>query len=391
MVILFYYGYGDSLGFYQGGVFVKTILANTGDPFSTFFMNGDEFTKLLTTLPDQDISLPVGIAAESNLIVMKISALFSYFSFNSYLITSLFFGLFSFFGLWKLFCVMNEVSQKKAERLLAYAVLYTPSIWFWGSGLMKDSICIGAIGLIVYYLHKIFIKRKFKITDPVLLIFLIYLLYSIKSYLAIVLLLSIAMAYVLNLVIISKKSPLRMIAVVFILFVSATIILVSASSTITSIMDDSQKNTETFQKAYEHSDIDDERSKGSFAGTTSSNSLSEIILKSPIAIVTTLYRPFVWETQKPIMLFSALESLLSLLATIYVLIKCRIWKFFSHILNDPYLFTCFSFTVVLGIIIGFSTFNFGTLVRYRLPVLPFFFFGLIYIYIKNKEATLKLS
>ena len=88
------------------------------------------------------------------------------------------------------------------------------------------------------------------------------------------------------------------------------------------------------------------------------------------------------------MLFSALESLILLLATVYVLVKCHVYKFFYYIFSDPYLLFCFVFSVTLGIIIGFSTFNFGTLVRYRLPILPFYSFMLLAIYIKNKEAEL---
>ena len=129
----------------------------------------------------------------------------------------------------------------------------------------------------------------------------------------------------------------------------------------------------------------------SFSGATISTSVPDIILASPVAIFTTLFRPFIWETRKPIMLFSALESLVLLIATLYVLFKCRIFKFFYYIFGDPYLFFCFVFTMILGIIIGFSTFNFGTLVRYRLPILPFYFFMLLYIYTKNNDAAAKRS
>ena len=114
--------------------------------------------------------------------------------------------------------------------------------------------------------------------------------------------------------------------------------------------------------------------------------LPNIILRSPLAVFTTLYRPFLWESNKPIMFLSALESALILLATVYLLVKCRISKFFYYIFTDPYIFFCFTFSILLGVIVGFSTFNFGTMVRYRLPILPFYFFMLLLIYIKIREA-----
>ena len=391
LVIQYYYGYGDSTTFYQGSNFIRKVVVNTGDPFSTFFMSSDDFTKILPSLADPDVTLPTGIDIVSNLTIMKISALLSYISFNSYVIISLFFGLFAFIGLWKLFSALNEVTDKKGERLLAIAVLYTPSVWFWGGGLIKDSVCIGAIGLIVYFVHKIFIKRKFKLKDPLLLILMFYLLFTIKNYLAGVLMASAVLSFVLAVILNSKKSPLRLLTVILVLVVSATVIVAGISSSVDSIIDDSKDNIETFKRAYDNADVDDERSMASFSATTINNSLTDIILASPVAIFTSLFRPFVWEAKKPIMLFSALESLITLLATLFVLIKCRVWKFFYYIFTDPYIFFCFVFSIALAAIVGFTTFNFGTLVRYRLPILPFYFFMLLFIYIKYKEPNAKAT
>ena len=159
MVIKYYYGFGDSFGFYDGGNFLRKMISATGDPIRPFFMTGSDFEKLGIITTDSDLSLPTGITIDSNLAIMKISTLLSYFCFNSYLIISLFFGLFTFTGLWKLYRTLNEISQKRTEKFLAYLVLYTPSICFWGSGLIKDSVCLGALGFIGTYVYRIFIKR----------------------------------------------------------------------------------------------------------------------------------------------------------------------------------------------------------------------------------------
>ena len=194
MVIQYFYGYGDSFGFFEGGKFIRNLIGSTGDPFTPFISSGEDFQKMALVNSGSDFVLPTGIDTDSNLIVMKISALLSYLSFNSYIIISLFFGMFSFIGLWKLFKTLNEISQKKGQKMLAIAILYTPSIWFWGSGLIKDSLCLGCIGLLAYFFHKIFIKKKFGIKDPILMLLLFYFLFSLKSYLASVMLASIALS-----------------------------------------------------------------------------------------------------------------------------------------------------------------------------------------------------
>ena len=387
MVIRYYYGYGDSFVFFQGSTAIRRIIEQTGNPFNVFFTSPDDFLKNYGSIGDSDINIPPGMDIGSNLIIMKISAILSYISFNSYMVVSSFFGLFSFLGTWKLFSVFNEITHKKGEKLFAISILYLPSIWFWGSGLMKESVCMGALGLIVFYIYKIFIKGKFRATDPIILLLVFYLLFIVKNYLAIVLLISMVLGYIISLLAKSKSNPAKFFTILFLLFISGAVFIISSSATLNSIIEDSKANIETFKTAYENAVNDDERSLAGFTGVTISESPVDIILESPIAVFTSLFRPFLWETKKALMFLSAIESLLTLLATLFVFVKCRGLKFFLYIFTEPYLFFCFIYTILLGAIIGFSTFNFGTLVRYRLPILPFYFFMLLFIYLK----TIKLN
>ena len=386
MIIQYYYGYGDSFGFYQGGNFIRNVISTTGDPFSPFFMSSDDFEKAYSIANVGDLTLPTGIDVDSNLTLMKLSALLSYISFNSYIIISLFFGLFSFAGLWRLYKTFNEILEKKSPYLLALGVLYVPSVCFYGSGLIKDSICLGAIGFIVYYMYRIFVQKKIKYRELVLLPIMIFLLFVVKSYIAIALMASMAFTYVIYVFQKSRKSLLKLVVLGFVFIASATIMVLSLSSTITSIIDNSKTNLESFEGAYQT--LDEDENGSGFANSNNDISLSGIILRSPSAALTTIFRPFVWEVTKPIMAFSALESLLALMATLYILAKCRILNFFYYSFTDPYILFPLAFSFILALIIGLSTFNFGTLVRYRLPILPFYFFVLLAVYIKNKEARL---
>lgn len=384
MVVQYYYGYGDSFGFFQGSNFIRNVISSTGDPFTPFFMSSDDFEKAYGIVGSSDLTLPTGIDVDSNLTVMKISAALSYVSFNSYVVISMFFGLFAFTGLWKLYKTFNEILEKKTPKLLAFAVLYMPSVCFYGSGLIKDSICLGAIGFIVYYMHKVFVKKKFQRRILVLLPVMVFLLFIIKSYIAIGLMLSMAFAYMIHVFLRNKKSLLKLIALTVVFLASTIVLVVSLSSTLSSIIEDSKTHLESFQGAF--SNLDEEDNGSGFTNDNDDISANGIISRTPLAVVTTVFRPFLWEVKKPIMLFSALESLLALLATLFVLVKCRVFKFFYYIFTDPNILFSFVFSMLLAVIIGLSTFNFGTLVRYRLPILPFYFFMLLSIYTNNKEA-----
>jgi hypothetical protein len=385
MVIQYYYGYGDSFGFYSGGNFLRKLVSTEDNPFSPFFMNGKEFQAKFAMNADSEVALPIGIEVDSNLLVMKTSALFSYLSFNCYLIISLFFSMFSFLGTWGLFKVFNEYNNKKNIKLLAYAVMYLPSICFWGSGLIKDSLCLGATGFIIYYMYKIFVKNKYNIKYILLLPLLLYFLFLLKNYVAIALVISAVFGYVILLISKSKKNPLKLGFIILILLIANVLITIGISSTIKTLLEESKSQIETFKGAYEYASIDDERSMASFTGGDFDPSVGGILLKSPSAIFTTIFRPFLWETRKLIMLFSSLESFLLLLVTLYLLFKTRVIGFFYYIFSDPIIFFAFTFTILLSAIVGFTTFNFGTLVRYRLPMLPFYCFMLLAIYSKHKS------
>ena len=52
---------------------------------------------------------------------------------------------------------------------------------------------------------------------------------------------------------------------------------------------------------------------------------------------------------------------------------------------------CFLFSIVFAMFVGASTLNFGTLVRYKIPCLPFYTIALFLIYEKVKERSIRKS
>ncbi len=385
MVVQYYYGYGDSFGFYQGAQVIKKIIESNGNPVSAFFLNGEELTKLYKFSGGDDLYMVAGLSNSASLLVYKTTALLSYISFNSYLVISVFFGLFSFAGVWKLFCVFNEMQQQSFQKWLAYSVLFLPSVCFWGSGLMKDSLCLGLVGFIFSAGYNLFVKRIYSLKHVLVLLLFMYVLLVIKGYIISALLLAALLTYTANLILKSRGNIIKLSFVLLILIASGVFIYFSVSSTVESLIEESKSQIETFKNTYENISETDDRSMAGFKEADFDFTLTGIILRLPQKVGSTLFRPFIWETHKPIMIFSALESLLMLLTLLYVMVKCRPFRFFYYIATAPELFFSFVFIVMLAAIVGFTTFNFGTLVRYRLPILPFYFFMLLSVYKKYQQ------
>jgi hypothetical protein len=388
MVVQYYYGYGDSFIYFDGGSFLRRAVTETGHIASVYSMNGEELSRMANTIGWGNNYLEGTLLNDSNLMLIKITGLLSYLTFNKYLVSSLFFGFFSFIGLWKLFMTFNHILENKHVKILGYAVLYFPSVWFWGSGLLKDSICFGMLGLIIYYLYKNLIQKKTAVKDFFIIITCFYLIFIIKSYIAGVLVVSFAVALIVF-IISTRNSVGAKLGIAFTTIVIGILfITVTLNVYLENTLEESATMIEMSKNIYSNSETDDERSRGSFDAGDFDLSPTGILARAPAAAFTTLYRPFIWETRKPIMLLSAVESFLLLLATLFLFYKTRVYRFFLYCFGNPYIIFSFLFVIMLGAVVGLTTFNFGTIARYRVPLLPFISFLLVMIYNKiNIQAA----
>ena len=121
-----------------------------------------------------------------------------------------------------------------------------------------------------------------------------------------------------------------------------------------------------------------------------SPTINGMLSKFPLAVNVTLFRPYFWESKKIIVALSALEAILFLFLTLKILISVGPAKTWKTISNDPTIQFCLVFSIIFAFAVGISSYNFGSLSRYKIPCLPFYALGLILIYYKNKPLNKKL-
>lgn len=123
-------------------------------------------------------------------------------------------------------------------------------------------------------------------------------------------------------------------------------------------------------------------------GVEFDGTFSGLIKLAPVAVFTTFFRPFIWESHKMSQMIASLESTVLLFLTLFIILKAGLINFIKLILSDPLIMYCFLFSIVFATFVGASTLNFGTLVRYKIPCLPFYIISLFLIYEKAKERSL---
>ena len=109
---------------------------------------------------------------------------------------------------------------------------------------------------------------------------------------------------------------------------------------------------------------------------------------APAGVNVTLFRPYLWEARKPIVMISALESLVCLIFSIVVIFRNNPIKVVQRVLSDETLQFCLIFTLIFAFAVGVSTANFGSLVRYKIPCLPFFTAFLIILFYPPKQELI---
>lgn len=320
--------------------------------------------------------------------VVRIAALFDLLTFSTYSATALLFSIFSFAGGWLLFLAFYERSPQ-LHKWQALATLFIPSVIFWGSGLMKDTLTFSAIGFLTYSISHLFLKRKFSISIFLLMILSIWILFSVKKYILLCYMPAVILWVYTSKIVQIQSRVLKLLIIPF-----ATVLLIASGYYSVLLIGEDDPRYSIARLAitaritaydigfYSGRDAGSGYSLGELDGT-----FSGLLTKIPEAINVSLFRPYLWEVRNPLMLLSAFESLVLIVLTFYVVVRKRL--LFFKALSDPTVIFCLVFSLTFAFAVGVSTFNFGTLARYKIPLLPFYVLAMGYIInYSNKERKL---
>jgi hypothetical protein len=227
--------------------------------------------------------------------------------------------------------------------------------------------------------YEIFFTRKKIIKNILIVIIAAYLLFEIKDYILFSFSAAILLWLLISWTFSIKALFLRVLflSFIFITAIGSSFFLIHyIGEEITTLAVKSLLENTVSTGKYLHN-ISEQSDGSSYDIGKVDPTIQGFISMAPKAINVTLFRPYLWESKKLIIFFSAVESTFILLYFIYVLFKNKIVFFFTKIMKDPFLILCVFFTLVFAMFVGISSFNFGTLVRYKIPCIPFFLIALV--------------
>jgi len=370
----FYYSGGDTYNYHTLGSRVI---------WETFFEEPSVALRMIFNPPPQPqlykyASHVIFYNDPSSLVVVRIASLLDFITFSSYSGTAVLFAFISFLGMWYFFLVFYE-RWPHLKGWLAFCSLFVPSVIFWASGILKETIVISCLGVIVYQIKRNLIDKAISIPGIILLLCCAILIFAVKKYVLICFApAALFWIYASNLQKV-RSIVVRIILVPLVIAIAAVsgyyaVLKIGESDSRYSLNNIALTARTTAYDIgfYSGRDAGSGYSLGEFDGTFQS-----MIGYFPQAVNVSLFRPYLWEVKNPLMLFSAVESTIIALITIVLLLRHPIR--FARSLIIPDVIFCLVFSITFAFAVGISTYNFGTLSRYKVPLVPFYLVALTII------------
>ncbi|MEM6263207.1 MAG: hypothetical protein AAGI38_11915 [Bacteroidota bacterium] len=326
----------------------------------------------------------------SSLMVVKIGSFFGLLSGHSYWVVSLCMGTFAFSGMWAMYKGFIKLYPHLKEQI-GFATMYIPSVFFWGSALMKDTVIMGALGWLTFSFLNILVFRRWKLISLTVIVVASILIFRIKAYVMIAFLPSAGLLYFIQVRRRITNRVLRIMSTPFLLLfisVGAYFSQGAISEAAGKFALENIVETAIVYQQY-HFGLVQGRGKGSSYDLGEIDpTLTGLIKTFPKAVNVALFRPYLWEVKNLQMIIAAVESLGMLIFSLYILYNIGLGAFITGIFKNPIIVFCFIFAVIFAFAVGFSTYNFGSLSRYRIPLLPFYVLSMI---ILNSEVSVPHS
>lgn len=307
-----------------------------------------------------------------------------YITFNSYLLTTLILASISYIGIWR--CYRTFVSYfPSLMNKFAVAFLYMPSVVFWGSGIMKDTLTFSATCWYIHSLDEVFFKRRNFVMGMAGLVVSSAIMIIMKPYIFMAVF-PVSVLWLLY----SRVAAIRSSLIRFVLLPTAVVAMFGMSMYVLTTLGDRldkfslQSALTTIQTTQADMIRAEQYGNNFFDIGTIDGTWTGLISKFPIATNAALFRPYIWEARSVVVLLSALENSWLMGFILLLLWRTRVRFFFRCLMGNPLVLVCFIFAVLFGFTIGVSTPNFGALVRFKIPLVPFFVAGLYIISFLNE-------
>lgn len=380
LVYGFYYGGGDSYYYFRGGsILGKYIFSSPIEGVSILFNDFSGINVNSLQVLDQ-----MNFQNDSDsFLMMRATSLISILGVHSFVSTSILFSYISFYINWKLFKSVNKLFYLRGiYSPKTYFILFIPSLFFWGTAILKDTIVfIFTTYIVIFFLEVIDLRNtKNSILKITMLIISSYFVTVLKPYVFFSIFISLLIAYYLKIIefpkVVKSNRYLKTILNIVLLSLITVFIFFAYQSFQNEISKAQEKAISTLQGFHDwHTKL----GGSNYSLEIEDYSLLGLLSKSPVAFLVSYYGPFPWEIRSPIMLLTAIESYFFFYFSIRLFFR-RKKDIYKLTRDNSFLFFSILFPIIFGVLVGITSYNYGALARFKIQSLPYLLVWLLVSY-----------
>lgn len=342
LLYLYVFQKGDTFRFFHDGVLLADWAVEQPREFLAFLWRSNETFSVWHQL---------NITEPRSLFFSKLLSLMCLLAGNNYWLCALWLALISFVSSWLL---VQRLSALHPEHSASFAIAFLlwPSVIFWSSGVLKESIALAAIFWLTRLTLEWAATRTFSLSVLFQALFCFWIAWNLKYYWIGLL------APFLALVAGRSYRIFWRIALVALAILIAILVWhpnLNPNRVLNVITDN--YNQYHFLTG----------GNNTFHFENLRPTWQSVMLSSPAALWCGLYRPFVWEGTTFFHMLAAIENGVLLILTVFMVVRFRL----APVLRG-WLLPLLGYALLECIFLTLSTPSWGTLTRYRVGMLPFF-------------------
>lgn len=358
------YGGGDLFGYTRVGRALATAMSLDFEGMAP---------EVLRLLFRQDAVLPVVIQHpdSSTGSMFAVAGILAYITSGDAYTLCITVGALAFFGKVAMLDAFHASIPRSQRPLAIVAVLWMPSVVFWSSALLKEGVAMTGLGLLFLGVRRVLDRRW---TAGVALGLVgATLVGLVKPYVLFAFVPAAGSWLVWDWSTKPGRAAPRPIVIAVALGLGAAAMLGLGALFPQFSLDNIAEEAAQLQEAGQIA-----RGGSTYTiGSGDARTLGAQLTFAPLALVSALYRPLLFEAGSAQILVNALETTFLLGLTIRAFARRGAVGVASCTLSSPMLVACLTFALLFGVAVGLGTTNLGALSRYRMPLVPCFTFALL--------------
>lgn len=349
------------------GLVYKYYYRDGSDTF-TFFQDATQLARLFFEHPGQWLEVlatgvspvPLETVEPRSVFFVAIVSVVTIATACNYWVASMWFASYAFHCAY--FCVrtLDNVLGRGGWAARA-ALLFFPSVVFWSSGIIKETLALGSIAIIASYFIMFLNGKKLFWWQIVFAVVHLFLLISLKYYWAAILIPSMVASLIIYWMRTYVVSFTATVAVWIAVYLGITVIATFTHPNfyLARLVSVIVENHNQYMRISDPANV--------IRFIPLDGSWTNLLLNAPLAWWSAWFRPGLWEAHSWTGWLAAIEN-----CVVFVLV---VWRLrYLRIPSQGFqliVITTLTYAIVLAVFLALSTPNFGTLSRYRVGFLPF--------------------